>query len=37
MLLGLAALWLMPLFTARLRGVDSDVNDRSRLPMENRR
>jgi hypothetical protein len=37
MLLGLAALWLMPLFTARLRGVDSDVNDRSRLPVENRR
>jgi hypothetical protein len=36
MLLGLAALWLMPLFTARLRGLESAVTDRGRRPVENR-
>jgi len=37
MLLGLAALWLMPLFTARLRGLESAVTARGRRPVENRR
>jgi hypothetical protein len=36
MLLGLAALWLMPLFTARLRGLESAVTDRGPRSVESR-